>query len=135
MGFPLFTRKNAFNMSKPTTSDYTPHPWLMNAVKEAPAWMPNPIRPRKMAFKDECLISLQDDTDPEFSPGDIIWFSFTLSFVIGPIWWTPEYRPMDFIRVGHLNKPEEHHSGLDLELANVKRMPLVTGAKFKLPSS
>lgn len=34
--------------------------------------------------------------------GDIIWFSFTATYVVGNDNWGPEYRLIDLIRVGNV---------------------------------
>jgi hypothetical protein len=133
MSSPIFTCKTVFNSSKPPTLNDV-HPWMVAELKSNVKWMVNPDHPHSMEFKDDTLTSLECHSFKGFSPGDLIWVSFTLSFVIGPKFWSPEYRPMDLVRVGHLNKPEARRSGLELEIAEVRRKPLVISAKIQLPS-
>jgi hypothetical protein len=131
---PLFVRRNAFNRSKPTALRYTPHNWVADAVKDNRRWMPNPERARLLVFKDESLGNLTDDSEPTLTAGDVIWMSFTLTFSIGSMYWAPEYRPIELIRVGRLSRPEGSRVGIEtLDVNDDERKPLETGTRLQLP--
>lgn len=51
------------------------------------------------------LVDLSESNPPYFEGGDIIRFSFTVTFVIGNEAWAPEYRLLELIRVGKIPEP------------------------------
>lgn len=131
----LFVKKNAFNRSKNITLPYTPHKWLTDALKDSGRWMLNPDRPRLLVFKNGALANLADDGEPVLIPGDVIWASFTLTFSIGSVYWAPEYRPIELIRVGRLSRPQEFRTGIEtLDIIDNERRPLEVGTKLELPN-
>jgi hypothetical protein len=96
--------------------------------------MPNPERARLLVFKDESLGNLTDDSEPTLTAGDVIWMSFTLTFSIGSMYWAPEYRPIELIRVGRLSRPEGSRVGIEtLDVNDDERKPLETGTRLQLP--
>lgn len=132
---PLFMRQNVFNNSKPIKTDYVPHAWLNKAISEQPGWMVNPNRPRLLAYSGKKLTELNDAgsrSSSNFTPGDVVWKSFTLSYVIGPTFWAPEYRPLELICVGHLSNPEGRRDG-DV-MTDIGRKPLTAGTSLSLPN-
>lgn len=131
---PLFSKRSPFTNSKPSQTSYKPHPWIFDAVKDSARWMVNPDRPSLMVLKKEDLIELSKDTRPKFSPGDVIWYSFTLSFIVGSTFWYPEYRPIELVRVGELSGPMDSRRESTDFLTDVDRKPLAAGGRFKLPT-
>ncbi|KAJ6579171.1 hypothetical protein DFH09DRAFT_839677, partial [Mycena vulgaris] len=83
---------------------YRLHPWLDDALKaqKFPVWMANPEMPAIMDYEDGKLKMLKPTSHRYFDNGDIVWFSFALSFDVNASNWMPEYKPLDFIRVGTL---------------------------------
>ncbi|KAJ7821149.1 hypothetical protein B0H13DRAFT_2377518 [Mycena leptocephala] len=105
----LVFRKSPYNSrdggSKPTS--YTVHPWILDAVKKSSDWIPNPDMPKIHDYVDGKLVTLEPETSRYFISGDIVWFSFALTFDVNGDNWMPEYKPLDFIRVGRLDDPSD----------------------------
>lgn len=102
MTAPIFVTRTAFNHKegKPFRVPYKVHPWLLAALAEDTGWIPNPERPTVLAYENDMLVDIQDSKPPYLETGDIIWFSFTVAFVMGKDAWGPEYRLKELVRVG-----------------------------------
>ena len=97
---PLFVKRTTLNRSKPSAVGRTLHPWIGEALKVNGRWMANPELPRILVYQNDSLTNLADDSEPRLKAGDVIWMSFTLTFSIGPMFWAPEYRPIELVRIG-----------------------------------
>jgi hypothetical protein len=106
---PLFLLRSASNQQVSLT--YEPHPWLISAVQQHNKYIINPNRPTTLVLADNELLDLEDGNPPEFQRNDIVWISFTISFIVGREYWQPEYRPIDIVRVGRLPVSEIDNSG------------------------
>ncbi|KAJ7730780.1 hypothetical protein B0H16DRAFT_1329805, partial [Mycena metata] len=95
---------------------YQLHPWLADAIQaqKYQMWMANPEMPAILEYDAGKLQMLKPTTNRYFESGDIVWFSFALSFDVNSNNWMPEYKPLDFIRVGNLPQSSE---GSDYSLA------------------
>ncbi|KAJ7773133.1 hypothetical protein B0H16DRAFT_1450979 [Mycena metata] len=93
----------------PYSAPYTLHPWLEDTLKAqtTPTWVPNPEIPSIIDYVDGKLNMLKPTTNRYFEAGDIVWFSFALTFEINANNWMPEYKPLDFVRVGKLSAPSD----------------------------
>ncbi|KAJ7135562.1 hypothetical protein C8R44DRAFT_609472, partial [Mycena epipterygia] len=103
MAARLLVKRTPYN-SKETHLPYKLHPWLQNALEgQSPAtWLPNPERPAILEYVNGQLKMLKPTHHQYFNSGDVVWFSFALSFDVNANNWAPEYKPLDFIRVGSL---------------------------------
>ncbi|KAL0955407.1 hypothetical protein HGRIS_001654 [Hohenbuehelia grisea] len=101
MSSQLFAKRNPFN-SRPDGSldlTYNPHSWLVEAARANPLWIPNPDRPIFQSLDNKKLVPLEKSSPQHFEPGDVIWFCFTIQYIVGHTWWAPEYRLIELIRV------------------------------------
>ncbi|KII83469.1 hypothetical protein PLICRDRAFT_32909 [Plicaturopsis crispa FD-325 SS-3] len=120
MACPLFSRKtkrNA-NLVEQNKFPYTPHPVIRQAVEGSSEYVPSFVPPaRLMAVKWEgstkSLVLLKSTAQPELLEGDIVWISFTISYVIGQDEWFPEICPREITRVF---SPPPDSEGLDMRL-------------------
>ncbi|KAJ7683374.1 hypothetical protein B0H17DRAFT_37471 [Mycena rosella] len=89
---------------------YKLHPWLQKAIdaQKYPIFMPNPEMPAILDYVDGKLQLLRPTGHRYFQNGDLVWFSFALSFDVNNTNWIPEYKPLDFIRVGGLPRTSEN---------------------------
>ncbi|KAJ6464317.1 hypothetical protein DFH09DRAFT_1113077 [Mycena vulgaris] len=89
---------------------YKLHPWLRDALsaQKFVRWIPNPEMPAILDYVDGKLQMLRPTHNRYFDSGDVVWFSFALSFDVNSSNWMPEYKPLDFIRVGSLPHPSEN---------------------------
>ncbi|KAJ6510107.1 hypothetical protein C8R47DRAFT_1208151 [Mycena vitilis] len=116
----LVIRKSPYNTkdgANPNAAPLTVHPWILNALKtqKYPNWVPNPDRPSIHDYVDGKLERLEPETSRYFDSGDIVWFSFALTFEINGDNWAPEYKPLDFIRVGHLDESPDTRAEYTME--------------------
>ncbi|KAJ7040618.1 hypothetical protein C8F04DRAFT_1253938 [Mycena alexandri] len=93
----------------PYSAPYALHPWVEDTLKAqtTPTWVPNPETPSIIDYVDGKLNMLKPKTNRYFEAGDIVWFSFALTFEINANNWMPEYKPLDFVRVGKLSASSE----------------------------
>ncbi|KAJ7815295.1 hypothetical protein B0H13DRAFT_1924265 [Mycena leptocephala] len=102
----LVIRKNPHNAKDgpAPVPPYQLHPWIKDALdaQRFQIWMPNPEMPSILDYDEGKLQMLKPTTSQYFKNGDIVWFSFALSFDINANNWMPEYKPLDFVRVGSL---------------------------------
>ncbi|KAJ6507217.1 hypothetical protein C8R47DRAFT_966739, partial [Mycena vitilis] len=102
----LVVRTSPMNTKEgpPPLPPYKLHPWLQDALKaqKYQIWMANPEMPAILDLVDGKLEMLKPTTSRYFKNGDIVWFSFALSFDVNSANWMPEFKPLDFIRVGAL---------------------------------
>ncbi|KAJ7458381.1 hypothetical protein B0H11DRAFT_2243079 [Mycena galericulata] len=115
----LVTRKTPYNAKdgEPYAAPYPLHPWLSEALnaQKSPFWIPSPDMPSIMEFSDHKLTMLRPDSHRYFASGDIVWFSFALTFEVTSDNWMPEYKPLDFIRVGSLPETQDSSAYNTLE--------------------
>lgn len=100
---PLFARNTTDNARKEIT--YTIHPWIAEAVQRNQKLLPNSERPTILDFDDDELRTVDESTRGELQHGDIMWCSFTVSYVVGRKDWRPEIRLFELIRVGRWADP------------------------------
>ncbi|KAJ7178784.1 hypothetical protein C8R43DRAFT_942384 [Mycena crocata] len=100
----LVVYKNLYNTKdgQPLTTSYKLHPWIDSNVRQSSEWIPNPDRPSIVDFVDGKLNILKPVNYRYFDRGDIVWFSFALVYVVRQSNWQPEFKPLDFVRVGRL---------------------------------
>lgn len=104
---PLFAKKTPHNSTDP---GYPVHPWIEDALRQDHSLVPNPERPTILDFDGEELKSIDDSLRGELQRGDVLWCSFTVSYVIGRKDWRPEIRPYEMIRVGRCANPGPSNS-------------------------
>ncbi|KAJ7750550.1 hypothetical protein B0H16DRAFT_1460656 [Mycena metata] len=103
----LLIQRNAWN-SKPGVERSLPyklHPWLRTALEGQTAYLPNPEVPAIVDYVDGRLTMLRPSSSDYFRRGDIVWFSFTVAYQLNTRYWEAKYRPLDFVRVGHVELP------------------------------
>ncbi|KAJ7665239.1 hypothetical protein DFH06DRAFT_1127576 [Mycena polygramma] len=102
----LVIRRTPHNSKAGSEASLPPdlHPWLQDALRAQryQIWIPNPEMPAILNFDDGKLEALKPTDSRYFENGDLVWFSFALSFDVNSNNWMPEYKPLDFIRVGNL---------------------------------
>ncbi|KAJ7197890.1 hypothetical protein C8J57DRAFT_1487629 [Mycena rebaudengoi] len=83
---------------------YDLHPWVADALnaQKYPLWLPNPELPAILEYSEGKLKMIKPTSHRYFDSGDIVWFSFALTFDVNTNNWMPEYKPLDFIRVGRI---------------------------------
>lgn len=96
----MFERKTPFiNYQAPL--DYILNPRIASMLK-GQKWFANPDRVKFFAYEGGSLIDLADSVNPILSNGDVIWFSFTLQYVVNHTW-GPDVQIMDVVRVGRID--------------------------------
>lgn len=78
------------------------HAWIEQALEGNDEYVVNPQRPSVMAYENGQLIDIGDSNPPRLVPGDLIWISFAVTFSIGLSSWGPKFRPIELVRVGHM---------------------------------
>ncbi|KAJ7476316.1 hypothetical protein B0H11DRAFT_1727375, partial [Mycena galericulata] len=115
----LVVRRSPLNSKEgaPPPLLYQLPPWLQAALdaQRYPVWMANPEMPAILDYEGGKLKMLKPTSHRYFDNGDIVWFSFALSFDVNSNNWMPEYKPLDFIRVGVL--PESSNTRDDYTVA------------------
>lgn len=130
MTCPLFAKRTAFNhiVGQPFKVPYDVHPWIQTALED-PAnskWIPNPARPRLLAYENNELMDIKNSDPPNFVEGDIIWFSFVVAYNIGSEFWSPEYRLIELVRVGRITESSDSRADSSMYPSSTK--PLELGA-------
>ncbi|PPR04169.1 hypothetical protein CVT26_003809 [Gymnopilus dilepis] len=112
----------SLNPKEPT---FQPHQWLVDVVKgqKKAEYAINPRRPSYFDMVDKKAIKLEKSKPPRYCCGDIIWFSFKVSFYVGNQYWSSDLTPIEFVRVARgikfgLNNAEDDD---DDEEGNKKR--------------
>ena len=82
---------------KPRTPSHL-HRWVLEADRRSRRYRANPARPgvfswERGRFRDICKCKPN-----ALKPGDVVWFTFTVTFIIGKEWW-PEFSPVELVRV------------------------------------
>ncbi|KAJ7154308.1 hypothetical protein C8R43DRAFT_1126390 [Mycena crocata] len=116
----LVIRKTPYNMKdvkNPYKAPYKLHPWVDAALNEQewPYWIPNPDMPSIVDYVDGKLNMVKPENNRYFDANDIVWFSFALTFDFSGNFWMPEYKPLDFVRVGKLSVPPESRGEYSIE--------------------
>ncbi|KAI0072894.1 hypothetical protein K474DRAFT_1556084, partial [Panus rudis PR-1116 ss-1] len=101
---PIFMRKTDKSQSieDARISQTMPvHTWLSTAVAESrqSSYYVNPKKPKVFEFVDNRLQDIAGCHPPYLQPGDIVWFSFTISLRVGSNNWWPEFGLEEIIRV------------------------------------
>ncbi|KAJ7186930.1 hypothetical protein C8R46DRAFT_1206917 [Mycena filopes] len=116
----LVIRKNPYTSKDgPLKAPHYPvHPWVQNAVnaQKSMRWIPNPDMPGLHDYVDGKLTLIHPEDNHYFNSGDIVWFSFALTYEIEGDNWAPEYKPLDFIRVGRLEDPPDTNAEYTLAM-------------------
>lgn len=95
----MFERKTPF-LNSQAPLDYILDPCITSMLK-GQKWFANPDRVRFFAYEGGSLIDLADSANPNLSNGDVIWFSFTMQYVVNHTW-GPDVQVMDVVRVGRV---------------------------------
>ncbi|KAJ7018549.1 hypothetical protein C8F04DRAFT_977189, partial [Mycena alexandri] len=102
-GSRLFMYKSPYNRKDGQSNEVSPntHPWIAEALKKQkhPNWILNSSVPSIVDFVDGKLNILKPEKNDYFVPGDIVWFSFALTYDLSGDTWAPDYKPLDFVRV------------------------------------
>ena len=94
---PLFMHVKDKETKPPLTGKE--HPWLKEATRKLKFLYPNPNPPRVLAFKKGKLIDIADTAEKRLMRGDIVWFTFSAAYVVGPNGWHPYFVPIELVRV------------------------------------
>ncbi|PPR05208.1 hypothetical protein CVT26_012303 [Gymnopilus dilepis] len=112
----------SLNPKEPT---FQPHQWLVDVVKgqKKAEYAINPRRPSYFDMVNNKAVKLEKSKPPRYCCGDIIWFSFKVSFYVGNQYWSSDLTPIEFVRVARgikfgLNNAEDDD---DDEEGNKKR--------------
>lgn len=101
MNSDMFKPKQSWNTSIDTK--YTVHNKIRDAC-EAVQLIPNPYRPKLYELVSETPVKLRDlrksGTQPYFEKFDIVWFTFSVTFVVQANDWATELSPIECIKVG-----------------------------------
>ncbi|KAF6751204.1 hypothetical protein DFP72DRAFT_816970 [Ephemerocybe angulata] len=100
----LFTKKG---LEKPRKPVYDVHPWIERGLaQEGCEYVVNTLRPRLLACignaTDKRFKIFTSQDQESFKQGDIVWFSFTVSFNVRKRAWTSEITPLELVRMGAL---------------------------------
>ncbi|KAJ6501441.1 hypothetical protein C8R47DRAFT_970346 [Mycena vitilis] len=115
----LVIRKTPYNAKEgaPYAAPYELHPWIDAALKaqKYTYWIPNPDMPTILDYTNGGLNVVKPENHLYFDNGDIVWFSFALTFEVNPTNWMPEFKPLDFIRVGRLLESSDSRAEYSVE--------------------
>ncbi|KAJ7603538.1 hypothetical protein DFH06DRAFT_1151810 [Mycena polygramma] len=115
----LVIRKTPYNTKdgKPRAPQFPVHPWVEKTLKELnyTNWVPNPDIPRLHDYVEGKLDVVHPEDSRYFSRGDVVWFSFALTFEIDGDSYYPEFKPLDFIRVVHGDASPETRAEYTME--------------------
>lgn len=56
------------------------------------------------SYENDELVPIQQCIPDQFCRGDVVWMSFMLAYIIGGAEWYPDMRPIDYVKIGHLEK-------------------------------
>lgn len=56
------------------------------------------------AYDDDELIPISNCDPDQYCRGDVVWISFLLAYIVGGVEWYPDMRPIDYVKVGHVEK-------------------------------
>lgn len=95
---PMFERKTPFtNVNASIDYDLNPE---ISKMLTGQNWLANPHRVKFFSYENGSLIHLSESAKPTLAQGDVIWFSFTLQYVVNHTW-GPDVQVVDVVRVGH----------------------------------
>ncbi|KAH9854422.1 hypothetical protein C2E23DRAFT_713065, partial [Lenzites betulinus] len=100
MSSQIFTRRPGGSARKDVQVPYTVHPWIQEAVKKDPNYMPNPARPKMFELSEGALVAIKDCDPPYIAKGDVVWISFAVEFIVGASSWSTTFIPYEIVRVG-----------------------------------
>ncbi|KAI1783927.1 hypothetical protein LXA43DRAFT_902658 [Ganoderma leucocontextum] len=99
----MFVRPYGYNLQKLQHPSYVVHPRVRDAVKPSgtgkPEFYPNPYRPESWDCTNGRMTRIANASPPFLQPGDIVWMSFFVEFIIGTNSWATQFTPRHFIRV------------------------------------
>ncbi|KAI0361338.1 hypothetical protein OH77DRAFT_1443665 [Trametes cingulata] len=101
MRVPMFIRMNEGETKPPLPSNL--HPWVISADRRSRIYRANPARPSVFALEDNRLRDIRKCAPNTLQRGDVILFTFTVSFVVGPSAWYPQILPLEIVRVASAN--------------------------------
>ncbi|PPR03128.1 hypothetical protein CVT26_004662 [Gymnopilus dilepis] len=105
----LFVKKAA----KPRKPDFEPHEWLSRGLKGRDDFVVNPDRPLYFDLINGKAVKLENSDVPYFQAGDLVWFSFKMSFFVAQKYWTSEIIPLEFMRVARNEEFQESTENTD----------------------
>lgn len=130
MTSPLFERKTVFNsVQEPLSYD------LDRSIEDAligQKWFANPDRVRFFSYEDNGLVHLKNTLVPYLASGDVVWFSFTMQYVVNNVSWGPDLQLVDVVRVGRFEGKVEHPVGIRRGLQAGLITPISDGKFFAL---
>ncbi|KAJ7725025.1 hypothetical protein B0H16DRAFT_1333035, partial [Mycena metata] len=122
-GSRLFMYRSPHNRKDGQSEDIPPktHPWLVAALKKQkhPNWILTPAVASIIDYVDGKLNMLKPVSSNYFAPGDVVWFSFALTYDLSGDTWAPDYKPLDFVRVARAvdSGRGEHSAEVDVSEA------------------
>ncbi len=93
---PMFMRLKDGEPKPPPPPEL--HPWVIEAHRASDYYSANPVRPQLFSLDGTSLRQVDKNVNP-FSRGDVIAFTFTVSFIVGQDHWAPYLVPLELIRV------------------------------------
>lgn len=102
----MFVKKTNHNEHLISKPPYPLHTWVSTALERTDKWVPNPERPRLLAYEDGQLKSIVNSDPPYLERGDVVWISYAVTFGIHYLNWGPDFCPFDVIRVGKMSNPD-----------------------------
>ncbi|KAI0350510.1 hypothetical protein OH77DRAFT_1430978, partial [Trametes cingulata] len=95
----MFFKRTPFTSRKEASISYPLHPWIEEAMKNTP-YFANPDRPSILELQGDQLVDITKCDPPALAPGDLVWISFSVEFVIGVNFWNTTFTPYEIIRIG-----------------------------------
>ncbi|EIW63226.1 uncharacterized protein TRAVEDRAFT_87590, partial [Trametes versicolor FP-101664 SS1] len=97
----VFVKRVGVTKHREANIDYELHPWIA-AVTKGPKteYFANPDRPKLLEPYGGKLRNIKDSDSPQLKKGDVVWISFSVSFLLGGDTWTTNFTPFEIIRVG-----------------------------------
>ncbi|KAI0634075.1 hypothetical protein C8Q77DRAFT_1023481, partial [Trametes polyzona] len=95
----MFFKRTKYSSKTELRRKYELHPWIARAVTDH-GYFANPDRPKTFHFHENRFCALDAFDPPEMQSGDLVWFSFSVEFVVGMNFWYTTFIPYEFVRVG-----------------------------------
>lgn len=111
LNWPIFMDRRGGSPAR--TLWYQPHPWVQEAL-DGSSLLANHERPKMFEWRENQLQPV-----PLFNPGDIVWVSFMVAYIVGGAQWYPDMRPVDFVKVGQVSGAVARAVDQHLETGNV----------------
>ncbi|KAI1789226.1 hypothetical protein LXA43DRAFT_1096521 [Ganoderma leucocontextum] len=97
----MFVKRTAYTRAKEASRAYPLHDWIKNATKKGMPYFANDEKP--VLFEPDNaggLRPLSEGFPPTLKVGDLVWMSFAVEFFIGNKFWSTNFIPYEFVRVG-----------------------------------